>query len=35
MMLEADWRKVAQCVLDWVPVACRSARSQSHGAGVV
>ncbi|MDP2869698.1 alpha/beta hydrolase [Methyloversatilis sp.] len=35
MMLEADWRKVAQCVLDWLPVACRSARSQSQGAGVV
>ena len=35
MMLEAEWRKVAQCVLDWIPMACRRAHSQSHGAGVV
>jgi pimeloyl-ACP methyl ester carboxylesterase len=32
MMLEADWRSVAQHVLDWLPVAERVVTGHPHGA---
>jgi pimeloyl-ACP methyl ester carboxylesterase len=35
MMLEADWRSVAQCVRDWLPAACCLASGSPQGVGVV
>lgn len=35
MMLEADWRSVAQCVRDWLPATCSMTSGQSQGASVI